>query len=463
MSEENASPAGPPGAVGPPDATLPIVPEPRRAEAPRVPGLEFRVEESTQTRRRLDAEIPTEVFEEALQVEFRKIRRQARIPGFRKGKAPKALIEERFLDDARSPACRGLLERAAGQILDELGLTPLGASEWTVKAAERGGPLRAEMAFSIWPTLGPIAYDGIEVTAAKREVTEAEIGDTLDEIARQRARPGPVEGRGLQDADFVAGDLEEVELAGADAPRATPDLRLQVGGGGYHPALHEALQGASVGDTVVATAAFAADSPDRERAGRTIRAQFTIREAATAVPPPIDDDLARAVGAASLLALRGDIRDRLKRRAARDDRNELESKLLAALLEKNPVEAPEPAVEAELEARLRLLGADLVRQGVDLENARVDWERHANEMRPVVERSVRGMIALDALAKQEELEPAEEEIEERLGEIAERDGKTVAAVRGALEKEDRLEGFIARLRRERAVRFLEERAEVKTT
>lgn len=455
MSEDTAAPIALPLAPGPP--------APRRAAAVLVPGLEFRVEESTQTRRRLRAEIPAEVFEDALQTRFRKIRRQARIPGFRKGKAPKALIEERFLDDALNPVCRDLLQRAAAQILGELGLIPLAPPEWTVKDAERGGPLRADMAFSVWPTLGEIAFDGIEVTAPKREVTEAEIGDTLDEIARQRARPGPVEGRGLQDADYVAGDLEEVELAGAEAPRATPDLKLQVGGGGYHPALHEALQGASVGDTVVATAAFGADSPDRERAGRTIRAQFTIREAATAVPPPIDDDLARAVGAASLLALRGDIRDRLKRRAARDDRNELESKLLAALLEKNPVEAPEPAVEAELEARLRLLGADLVRQGVDLENAGVDWERHANEMRPAVERSVRGMIALDALAKQQDLEPGDEEVEKRLGEIAEREGKTVAAIRGTILKEDRMDNLVARLRRERALRFLEERAEVKTT
>lgn len=455
MSEDTAAPIALPLAPGPP--------APRRAAAVLVPGLEFRVEESTQTRRRLRAEIPAEVFEDALQTRFRKIRRQARIPGFRKGKAPKALIEERFLDEALNPVCRDLLQRAAAQILGELGLIPLAPPEWTVKDAERGGPLRADMAFSIWPTLGEIAFDGIEVTAPKREVTEAEIGDTLDEIARQRARPGPVEGRGLQDADYVAGDLEEVELAGAEAPRATPDLKLQVGGGGYHPALHEALQGASVGDTVVATAAFGADSPDRERAGRTIRAQFTIREAATAVPPPIDDDLARAVGAASLLALRGDIRDRLKRRAARDDRNELESKLLAALLEKNPVEAPEPAVEAELEARLRLLGADLVRQGVDLENAGVDWERHANEMRPAVERSVRGMIALDALAKQQDLEPGDEEVEKRLGEIAEREGKTVAAIRGTILKEDRMDNLVARLRRERALRFLEERAEVKTT
>lgn len=455
MSEDTAAPIALPLAPGPP--------APRRAAAVLVPGLEFRVEESTQTRRRLRAEIPAEVFEDALQTRFRKIRRQARIPGFRKGKAPKALIEERFLDDALNPVCRDLLQRAAAQILGELGLIPLAPPEWTVKDAERGGPLRADMAFSVWPTLGEIAFDGIEVTAPKREVTEAEIGDTLDEIARQRARPGPVEGRGLQDADYVAGDLEEVELAGAEAPRATPDLKLQVGGGGYHPALHEALQGASVGDTVVATAAFGADSPDRERAGRTIRAQFTIREAATAVPPPIDDDLARAVGAASLLALRGDIRDRLKRRAARDDRNELDSKLLAALLEKNPVEAPEPAVEAELEARLRLLGADLVRQGVDLENAGVDWERHANEMRPAVERSVRGMIALDALAKQQDLEPGDEEVEKRLGEIAEREGKTVAAIRGTILKEDRMDNLVARLRRERALRFLEERAEVKTT
>ena len=454
MRDTAVSPAAPPAGPGP---APPVDPEPDPRDA--VPGLDFRVEESTQTKRRIRAEIPREVFEEALQVEFRRIRRKARIPGFRRGKAPKAVIEQRFLGEARDPACQKLLVAATRDILVQLDLEPLARPRWTLRENERGGPLVADLEVSIWPPLGKMDFEGIEVTVAKREVAEAEIVETLEEIARRQARPGPLEGRGLRDADLVTGDLRETDLASADPPRATDGLHLQVGAGTYHPALHEALQGAAVGDTVVATAHFGTDSPDRERAGKTVRAQFTVKEAATAVSPPIDDDLARSVGADSLLALRGDIRDRLRKEAARADRRELEQKVVAAFLEKNPVEAPEPMVDAELEIRIRSLAATMARRGVDVENAGIDWQKQAAEMRPMVENAVRAGIVLDALAEQEEIEADEEQIEARLRPLAEAQKKTVAAVRASLEGAA-LGQITTEVRRARALRFLEERARI---
>ena len=462
MSDTAVSPAAPPAGAGP---FPPAEPEPFASESPPksapdpIPGLDFRVEDSTQTKRRIRAEIPAEVFEEALQVEFRRIRRQTRLPGFRRGKAPKAVIEQRFLGEARDPACQKLLVAATREILVELDLAPLSRPRWTLRKSDRGGPLVADLEISIWPPLGPLDFAGIEVTVAKREVAEAEIAETLDEIARRQARPGPLEGRGLRDADLVTGDLRETDLAGAAPPRATDGLHLQVGTGTYHPALHEALQGASVGDTVVATAHFGTDSPDRERAGKTVRAQFTVKEAATAISPPIDDDLARSVGADSLLALRGDIRDRLRKEAVRADRRELEQKVMAAFLEKNPVEAPEPMVDAELEIRLRSLATTLARRGVELENAEAYWQKQAAELRPMVENAVRGGIALDALADQQGIEADEEQVEARVRPMAEAQKKTVAAMRASLGTAA-MEQITAEVRRAQALRFLEERARI---
>ena len=460
LSDTAVSPAVSPALPIHPSAGPPPPAAPPEADA--IPGLDFRVEESTQTRRLVRAEIPAAVFEESLQVEFRKIRRKARISGFRRGKAPKALIEQRYFEEARDPACRALLLRATRVLLKELDLEPIATPSWMLRQTERGRPFVAEVVFDLFPALGTIVFEGIEVTVAKREVTEAEIVETLDEIARRQAKPGPLGDRGIGDADLVTGDLEETDLAGAEPPRATEEVRLQVGTGAYHPALHEALQGAAVGDTVVATAPFGADSPDPERAGKTFRVQFTVRGAATAVSPPIDDDLARSVGAASLLALRGDIRDRLREEAARADRREVEQKVMAAFLEKNPVEAPAPLVEGELQVRLQTLANTLTRQGVDLEGAGVDWQKHAEEMRPTVEGAVRASILLDALAEQEGLEPAAEQVEERLRAIADREKQTVAKVRAALDAE-RMKGLVAEIRREQALRFLEERAKIETS
>ena len=116
-------------------------------------------------------------------------------------------------------------------------------------------------------------------------MTESDIGETLEHLRMEKAQPGPIEGRGLQDGDFVVGDLQEssaIELAGAPAPQVTKDVPLKVGSEAYHPSLHEALQGAGEGDTVVATANFGEESPDPQRAGRSIRAAFTIKQAPNA-------------------------------------------------------------------------------------------------------------------------------------------------------------------------------------
>ena len=293
-------------------------PRPSFPEKDRIPDLAFRLEEEGQSRRAIEVTIPAPVFEEAVQQELRRIRRKAHLRGFRKGKAPRERIELLYGNEATEEAMSRLLGRATRQSLHELDVQPLDVPKAAPEEATRGRPLVAKLRFSVWPEVGTVDFEGIKVTTRDVSVTESDIGETLEHLRMEKAQPGPIEGRGIQDGDLVVGDLQEssaIELAGAPAPQVTKDVPLKVGSEAYHPSLHEALQGAGEGDTVVATASFGEESPDPQRAGRSIRAAFTIRQARTPVLPALDDAFARALGADSLLALRGDIRDRLRRRA----------------------------------------------------------------------------------------------------------------------------------------------------
>ena len=431
-------------------------------EKDRIPDLAFRLEEEGQSRRAIEVTIPAEVFEEAVQKELRRIRQKARIRGFRKGKAPKERIELLYGGEATEEAMSRLLGRATRQSLYELDVQPLDVPKAAPEPAARGKPLVAKLRFSVWPEVGTVDFDGIKVTTRDVSVTESDIGETLEHLRMERAQPGPIEGRGIQDGDFVVGDLQEssvIETGGAPAPQVTKDVPLKVGSEAYHPSLHEALQGAGEGDTVVATANFGEESPDPQRAGRAIRAAFTIKQARTPVLPPLDDAFARELGADSLLALRGDIRDRLRRRADQNERRAVAEQLVDALRKKNPVEPPEPLVERDLDNRVRMLANSMMQGGMPAEQVRSELEQHLDTLRAECEKTVASTILVDALADQQGIETTEENVEARLEQEASAAGKTPAALRAAMEKDGRLERIRTQLRRDAAIDFLRERAE----
>ena len=432
-------------------------------EKDRIPDLAFTLDEEGQSRRAIEVTIPAAVFEEAVQKELRRIRQKAHLRGFRKGKAPRERIELLYGNEATEEAMSRLLGRATRQSLHELNVQPLDVPKATPEEATRGKPLVAKLRFSVWPEVGSVDFEGIKATTRDASVTESDIGETLEHLRMERAQPGPIEGRGIQDGDFVVGDLQEsstIETGGSPAPRVTKDVPLKVGSEAYHASLHEALQGAGEGDTVVATANFGEESPDAERAGRSIRAAFTIKQARTPVLPALDDAFARELGADSLLALRGDIRDRLRKRADQKERREVADQLVTALREKNPVEPPEPLVERDLDNRVRMLANSMMQGGMPAEQVRSELEKHLDTLRAECEKTVASTILVDALADQQGIETTEEAVEQRLEKEATAAGKTPAALRAAMEKDGRLEQIRTQLRRDAAIDFLRERAEL---
>ena len=442
---------------------------PELPEEVRIPGLRFRLVRDSETRRRIKVEVPAAVFEGEVLTELRKIRRRARLPGFRRGRIPMGRIRRLYGDQAAEAAARRLLGRATRESLHELGVVPIEGPRARLPEVPRSGTLRVELQFDVMPEISRVDWSGIALTARNTEVTEEDIRKTLDHLRQEKAVPGPLGSRGIRDGDVVVGDLEEIEISGeqarpaANAPsRKTPEVAIRIGSGGYHPGLHEALQGARRGDTVVATVHFGEDSPDRERSGRTLRVLYTVRDGQSPVLPPVDDDLARAFGVESLLVLRGNIRDRLRKEAEKSDQRHLEDQLLEILRERNPVEAPETLVRREVERMMRELAAGLTDGGKKPAGPEVEAAIR-NRLPELRERSVRGVsnsLLLDRVARQENIPVPEAAVAEVIRGLAKAAGKTKAAMRASMEKEDVIGMLREQKRREAAVAFLMEKVEV---
>ncbi len=419
----------------------------RRTADSGIPGLRYEVRENGQAARRLRITIPAAPLEERVQAELRRIRRKVHMPGFRRGRAPKARIEARYGKEVLRESAWGLIGSATRHAITELGAKPLAPPDVEGELVlERGEPLHATVAFEVWPDIGEVELDGVEVERVPIPVGEEQILATLERIREERAPYETVSGRGVRDGDLVVGDVEETD---PDDPSAPPTHRENAG---FHVGreaelrpLNEAFQGKRVGETAVAV-------------GGGKRIAFTVKEVRAPRLPPVNDELARAVGANSLLALRGTIRDRLRKQAKEQEEMRFHDEVVEAVLKRNPVDPPEALVQNDLRAEISKAISTAQAGGMDQKEAEERIRPIVPRIKAKCERRVRMSILLDALAQQEGIGPADGAVAGQIGRLAERTGKSAAAVKATLESDGELEQLRLLETRKAALDFLLERA-----
>jgi trigger factor len=311
------------------------------------------------------------------------------------------------------------------------------------------------------PEIEAKVYEGLEVEAPQTVVTDEQVAAGIEAIREQHARFDPIEGRGASDRDFVMGDLTERPVGGGKAEKHE-GVTIEVGSDSYHPSLHEALQGKSPGDVLQFTASFPADHPARGRAGKSYEAEFHLLELKQKVLPEADDELAKDLGEYQTLdELKAYLRTRGEERARHEDEQELRRRLLAKLVEANPFDPPGSLVELELDSRLEATARDLHQQGIDPNETGIDWRKVRENERESAAAAVRASLLLERIAERESLAATEAEVEAEVGRYAEVLEKSPTALRAQMAKDGTLDRVRGRIRREKAVDFIKQRAKLK--
>ncbi len=389
----------------------------------------------------LAVSVPVEHVREAEQRATTDYQRRARLPGFRKGKAPAAIVRKQFADDIRQRALEDLIRESWGLALEQEKLKPVADPHVHNLKWEAGAPVTFEFHVEVRPEIALQRLGGFRLTRKVAGVTEAMVEAQLAELREQKAPWTPVEGEKPQPKDLV-----QVTIATrvGDAVKDPQPYQLVLGLGRAVPELEERVFSLVPGETMDTTVRFPDDFADEAKRGQTRDLRITLHEVKRQQLPPLDDAFAREVGDfESLDALRRAVREDLEKEAQREADARVRAEVIEQIVQANRVAAPRPLVE-----RAILVYA----QAYGIPEDRVS--QFAAEFTPVAEAQVRRDLVLDHVVEAHCLRATAAELDRRLQELAERRGMPAAELRASLEKAKRLRDVERSLTEEKVFNFL---------
>ena len=393
---------------------------------------------------KLTIEVGADEFEKAVEKAYLKTKKNFNVPGFRKGHAPRKVIENAygwlvFFDDAFDIAYPEVYEAA----VREHEITPVDRPEISILSCEQGAPVvfTAEVAVKPEVTLG--AYKGIEVEKQEYNVTDEMVEAEIQKEREKIASTVEVTGRAVADGDKVnldySGSVGGVKFDGGTAE----NQELTIGSGMFIPGFEEQMVGMNVGEEKDITVTFPEQYHSEELAGKEAVFHVKVNAIEETVLPEADDEFAKDVSEFDTIAeLRADKRKKLEEAAELRAKNQRENELIEKACENAAVEIPEAMIERQMDHILNDIRYRLSMQGISLEDyckyTGNSIEDMRKEMREDAAKRVKSQLVLEAIGKAEAVEAAAEEIEEKLNEYAAQFGDKAESFKTGLTDEDKL-------------------------
>jgi trigger factor len=416
------------------------------------------VQEMGACKRRLDVEETPEVVQQAWERAFTRVQREARLPGFRKGKVPRSMIKLHFSDDVRQEVARNLIPEVYRQALAETQLRPVEEPDLQEVTLEESSPLKFSAVVEIKPTITLGRYVGLDVKHAPKPFAESEVEEAVSQLQEQHAEYRAVE-RPADPGDLVIVDYT-LTPEGME-PRTETGYSFTIGSGAVMPEIDEATVGLSAGGSRQTRVRFGDDHRNEALRGKGADATVQVTEVKEKVLPALDDDFAKSVGEFETLdALRAEIRRGLEARREQENRRALENAVMDAALAEHPFEVPEALVLRQVGSQIEHMREHMRRQGVDPDRLPWDYPKMVEELKPGSEKAVRRALLIEAIAEKEGFQPSEADVDAEVEKIAQSSQRPAPAVRSMLERDGALDRLRISLMETRTLEFLIERATI---
>lgn len=427
--------------------------------------MSLQVEQLEHNMAKLTIEVSAEELEGALQKAYQKQKSRINVPGFRKGKVPRQLIEkmygpEIFYDDAAN----ALIPEAYSKAYDESGLEIVSQPKIDVTQIEKGKPFifTAEVATKPEVELGE--YKGIEVPKYSNRVTQKEIDAKLEEEQLKNARTITVEGRPVQDKDEVVLDFEGFVDGEAFEGGKAENYDLEIGSNSFIPGFEDQIIGMKIDEEKDINVKFPEEYFSKDLAGKDATFKVKVHEIKKKELPKLDDEFAKEASEFDTLKeLKESIKDRLEKDNTEKQKYETEEAVVKAVTENIKVDVPSGMVETEVENMLKDIETRLSYQGIKLEQylqmLGKTMEEMKKEYEPQALEAVKTRLMLEAVIKTEKIEANIEEIDEKIKEMAKNYGKEDDEA--FLQNENVRKYIEEGIKSEKAVDFLVKNAKMK--
>ena len=425
--------------------------------------MSITVEKIASNKVKLSFDIDAVKFDEAMNKAYIKVRGQVNIPGFRKGKAPRKMIENMYGEGIfYDEAFELIFDEVYGPAVEENKVDVVDRPEIEIQQIGTGKNLQFTAEVFVVPEVTLGEYKGIAVKKETTEVTDAQVDAKLEEERNKQATEVEVDDRAVIEGDTVnldyCGTVDGVAFAGGTAEGQT----LKIGSHTFIPGFEEQMVGMSIGEEKDLNVTFPEKYHSDELAGKAAVFHVKVNTITATELPALDDDFAKDISEFDTLdEYKADIRAKLEAQAAERDQNAFTNAVVEKVMENATVEIPNAMIERQIDSMMRDFEYRLMGQGLKLADfmkyTGQDMKAFRENYRGQAEKSVKAHLVLTAVEKAEAFEASAEAIDEQIAKFAPQTGKTVEELKATFSEQD-LEYFKADAIRDMAVKFLADNA-----
>jgi trigger factor len=428
--------------------------------ADRASDMQVTVQKLSPVLMEFDVEVDASRVTEELEKSFSTVARNAKIKGFRPGKAPRQVIAQVFGPRIAADVAQRLVDETFPKAVSEQKLQPVSAPAIEPQKIQSEQAFTYKARFEVLPEISDVTWEGLAAKRAKPEVTEEAIQSQIERLRREHATLEPVpNARATETGDVVTIDFV-VKAGNKVIPEAgTQGFQVELGAGRLLKEIEGAVSGKKVGDVVSVDVPMPKNHPHPKLKGKTATFEITLKDAKTRVLPAADDELAKDVGDfENLDALKASIRSELEKAQKEQSDNSVAEQLVAALVQKNEVVVPSSLVEQQM----RITEQEILQRARMSGNngARGLGEELREQVRVDSEMKVKAGLLMAEIAKKNQMKIGEPEIEEALKELAEQSGKPVAKVRAEYAEAKRREMLIGMILENKVLDLIESKANI---
>ena len=387
--------------------------------------MSLQVEKLEKNMAKLTIEASAEDLEKAIEKAYQKQKKQISIPGFRKGKVPRQMVEKMygkavFYEDAANELIPDAYEKALEECEEDIVSSP----KIEVTQIETGKPFVFTATVALKPEVKLGKYKGVKVDKIDVEVTDADIDAEINKEREKNARNITVEDRPVKDGDITTLDFEGFVDGVAFEGGKGENYPLTIGSGAFIPGFEEQLVGAEIGKEVEVKVTFPEDYQAENLKGKDAVFKCTVKEIKEKQLPELDDEFAGEVSEFDTLAeYKEDVKTTLTLKKERDAKNAKENAAVDAAVAASEMEIPEAMLETQQKQMLDEFAQRISMQGLSMQQyfqfTGSNYQQMFEQVKPQAEERIKARLVLEAIAKAENLEATEEEYEKELQNMAE--------------------------------------------
>lgn len=384
---------------------------------------------------KFNIEFTVDEFKDALNKAYLANRSKFSVDGFRKGKAPRKIIENYYGHDVFwDEALNSLLDKGYYDALKEMDLEVIAQPSFEAPEIRKDEPVVLTGSVQVFPEIDVENYKGLEVEKVETVIGDKEVDEELERVQKSQARMEAVEDRKSEKDDTVIFDFEGFVDGEPFSGGSAENYELKLGSGQFIPGFEEQLEGREAGEEVDVEVVFPGDYHAEELAGKPAVFKCKLHEIKKEILPEIDDELASDVSEFETLEeYRNDLKAKLQEKASETDLSVMKDRVLEKLYELNEIEVPEVMIVNEIENMLYDMNQSLSAQGIGLQQY-IEWtgktmEDLRNETRPDAEKRIRTRVLLKNIIRKEGIDVEESEIAALMEDFGKQYGMTVDQVK----------------------------------